>query len=209
MFIIHIHRSRHIPHGDARVTLVNLLQVALAIFVIVLCRRQTNRVIEDPLGAVADLVFFRIAGQSFGVLGVVGRQVAVTVHQNGEHHVIRGQKSVLEISDRLIKVSIVCRAVLRNRRTRQGPFCNLLIVSVKQLLLAELATRESLLQNTFDPLGANLCQGACLDQHLFPQNFRALVDDQKGRQNHNDGQNTDQGQDDLYVDSIYHLNNLQ
>ena len=115
MLATDIDRSRDIPHRHARVTLVDLAQIALAVLVVILGCGQPCRVVKNPFGPVAGLVNVGITGQRLRIFAVMGRQVAVAVHEHGkDHHRVRGGKGILKILDRHIQIKIVGRVKLRD-----------------------------------------------------------------------------------------------
>ncbi len=203
MFALDEDRRGDVPHRLAGVARIDLAQDLVAVLAGVARRGQARGVVEDALGAVPFLVVNRIAGQVLGVERVVGGQVAVAIDQHGEHHhVVLGQKGVLDLEDAIIKVAVVIGVKLGDLRVGQRPGGDFFVVGVENLLAAQLAAVDGVLEDALHGTGANDCQGARLGQQLSLQHLGALLDEEIGEQAHDNGQNNDQRDADLHRNPI-------
>jgi len=138
MLAVKTDRRRNVPHLFARIPVVGLHQHRLQI----LCRSQTDRIVKHPLGPVADLVFFRVAGQWFAEARVMCRQITVPVHQYCKKELIVRVEIIIQLLlDMEIGIGIIGGMIFLRQCRR-----NLDIVGIEELAAGQIAFCKSLRQ---------------------------------------------------------------
>ena len=184
MLAFHIYRGRNIPHGLSGIPFIDL-EKALAG---VPGSFNPYRVVENPLGPVADLVLFLVAGYRLLVASIMGRQIAIGIDRYGKNDALVVEKFILQGQDGLIHIKIIF-----GMEFGWIEIADLFIIGIKPVG----NTEDSVIDRLFDELPDHLGADDRLDlppaQQFHFQAFALLGNEDIG----SDGNN----QKDKYIDN--------